>query len=497
MWTGVSALKNIEQTLQTIRNDVVRLDTQLTQLTERLAASQRHRLQLINEIVGVRIQEIEQGSLREGLNSADRQAQAILLKREAALATLNELIESLNTEIDAAEQLRLDKMERLNEFSQQIVEAEAAVQQQLNQSQPYLDQLSAAKLADSIAEEADRKVENSQTDMAEKAKPYQADRLFMYLWERAYGTTEYQGGLFGRFMDGFVARTIDFEPARVNFWNLTEIPKRLAEHADTVNKAADEQHMAVQQLEINALQEAGVPSMEEQLNEQRTQLDLHDDSIEALEEQLNQELEQRAMYVAGEDSYIKECFNEMGKVLNHQDLDSINRYVRATNSIQDDKLLIELQGIDRQQGIISDDLKDVRNLHDNKLSRLKELEQVRRKFKDSRFDDVRSGFGNESLLAGALGQFLQGVVSGSDLWRVIQRNQRYRDVQSTPDFGSGSLGSLGDLLGNGRVSSRRRRKRQSSWHIPTPRRGGGGFNFPSGRSSGGSKGGGFKTGGGF
>ena len=68
-------------------------------------------------------------------------------------------------------------------------------------------------------------------------------------------------------------------------------------------------------------------------------------------------------------------------------------------------------------------------------------------FKNSRFDDVRSGFGNQALIAGVLGQFIQGVVSGSDVWRVLKRNQRYRKVASSPTFGSGGLGDIADIFG--------------------------------------------------
>ena len=118
---------------------------------------------------------------------------------------------------------------------------------------------------------------------------------------------------------------------------------------------------------------------------------------------------------------------------------SIHRYVLGTDSPTDDQLVIELQGVDTRLDALTEGLADVRGLHDKKLGRLKELENVRRDFKNSRFDDVRSGFANESLLVGVLGQFLQGVVNGSDLWRVIKRNQRYRNVGSTPDFGSGGV----------------------------------------------------------
>lgn len=504
MWAGSAALKNIDQSLQSIRNEVVRLDSQLSQLTDSLTSGKRHRLKLINDIAGVRLHEIESGELATGLTAADHQAVEILQQRSAALEILNQEISRINQAVSDAEQQRETLLEKVNLTSQQIVDVEAGVQSKLKQDQAYMRQFAAASAATSVSEEAERKVEQAQTDMAEKAAPYRKDELFMYLWGRGYGTTEYSGGLFARFMDGWVARIVKYEPARVNYWNLTEIPRRLTEHADRVAQAADAQHMALQQVELDALEIAGHKSLEGNLEQLRTELDQHDDRLEETESSLNSKLDERASYVAGEDTYLQRSLARLTQALDHQDLREVHRYVQATHSPTDDQLVLELQSLDDRLEQVNGDLSDARAMHDGRLNKLKELESVRRNFKNSRYDDVRSGFGNQALISSVLGQFLQGVVSGSDVWRTIQRHQRYRNVGSIPDFGSDGLGGLGDLLGGGslggvgggRVGQRRRprARRKSTWNWPQPRRGGGGFKIPRG---GGGGGGGFKTGGGF
>lgn len=500
MWTGTSALQNIDQSLQTIRNEVVRLDQHISQLTSTMAAKQRHKVKIINDIAAVRLAEIERGSLAEGLTAADRDAAQILVERESALVLLNDDIEKLNSQILSAEETREQKLLKVNDTSQKIVDREAEVQNALKRDAKYLSQLERARAAESVAEEANHKAEQAQADMADKALPYQQDPLFIYLWDRGYGTTEYKGGLFTRALDGWVARLIKYAPARINYWNLSEIPKRLDEHANSVNGIADEALMALQQLELDALNSAGVKVLEQQVVSLRELLDQHDDTLENLEQKLNAQLNVRTNFIAGKDEYILRCIQRLTDALDHQDLRSIHRYVLATNSPTDDQLVIELRSVDQYLADVSSDLTDTRLLHTNKISKLKELESVRRNFKNSRFDDVRSGFGNETVIAGMLGQFLQGLISSADLWQTIKRNQRYRDVASLPDFGSGGVGSIGDILGQSgqrpRTGRKGRKQRESTWHWPTPRSGGGGFNFP--RSGGGrTGGGGFKTGGGF
>ena len=193
-----------------------------------------------------------------------------------------------------------------------------------------------------------------------------------------------------------------------------------------------------------------------------------------------------------------QCVDHISSALEHKSLQSIHRYVRQTHSPIDDQLVFDIQELDSTHEALRGEMENVRSMHTGQISKLKELESVRQKFKNSRFDDVRSGFVNEQLISGVLAQFLQGLISGADVWGTIKRNQRYRDRGAVPDFGSGGLGDvlggdIGDILGT--PSGRRSRKRRgSSWNIPSPRRGGGAFKLP--RSSG-NHGGGFKTGGGF
>ena len=492
MWTGTSALKNIDQTLQTIRNEAVRLDSQLSQLTESLAANQRQRLKVINDIAAVRLLEIQRDELNDNYTAADQFAASELEKRDTALDQLNRTIDSLTKDIEHAEMSRAGLLAKVNDSSQQIVDIEAQVQNQLAADAFYLELLNKAQAADSIMQEARQKAEQAEIDFNAKAEPYQNDPLFMYLWERGFSTTEYQGGLFSRAIDAWVAKLVKYPPARVNYWNLTEIPKRLAEHASSVSDVADQQRMAVQQMEINKLQEAGIQTLEEEEFSWREKLDNQDDTIEEFENKLNAQLQQRTRFTAGEDDYIQRCIARLAKVLQHKDVQAIHSYALATPSPTDDQLVIELQNIENNLQDLQGDLSHVRLLHDKKTNKLKELGQVRRKFKDSRYDDVRSGFGNKAILASVLGEFLRGAVSGNDLWRTIKRNQRYRNVGSIPDFGSGGLGDIGDILGGGTIG-RSRSQRNSSWHFPSPRRGGGGFKIPRG----GSGGGGFKTGGSF
>ncbi|MBT8115585.1 MAG: hypothetical protein KJP04_09395, partial [Arenicella sp.] len=437
MWSGVSALKNIDRSLQMVRDEVFQLDTDLSQITAGMAANQRHQLMLIKQIAKIRLSELISGELQSSISAVDRQAAELLQQRESAKASLDREMVEINQRLRSLEANREDMLATVNSLSQRIVDIETRVQNQLQDDASYLAQFERARKADSIALEAESKAELASSDMAEKARPYQEEELFMYLWARGYGTTDYTGKLIARFLDAWVARLIDYDPARVNYWNLTEIPKRLAEHAAAVRDAADYQHQILHKVELDALAAAGAKTAEHELQRDRQEIDSVDDEIEEMENLLNEKLEAQSRYISGQDQHILRCVELLSGALQHQDRHILQRYVRDTHSPTDDKLVMELLDVDEKLADVAQDLRAARSLHDAKMSKLKELEDIRRKFKNSRFDDVRSGFENKGLLTNAVTQFLAGLVSGADLWRVLQRNQRYRDVGALPDFGSG------------------------------------------------------------
>ena len=68
-------------------------------------------------------------------------------------------------------------------------------------------------------------------DKRVKGEPYENDKLFMYLWRRGFGTSEYSANPFTRMLDRWVARKCRYDKARPNYWMLNEIPKRLEAHA--------------------------------------------------------------------------------------------------------------------------------------------------------------------------------------------------------------------------------------------------------------------------
>ncbi|MCZ7660788.1 MAG: hypothetical protein M5U07_24535 [Xanthobacteraceae bacterium] len=118
---------------------------------------------------------------------------------------------------------------------------------------------------------------------------------------------------------------------------------------------------------------------------------------------------------------------------------------------------------------LEETLREQTRVRERLLSRMQELEDVRRRFKAERYDSPHSGFGNAAMLVMLLNQFLQGAASSGDLWRTIERSQRYRRKTSNPDFGSGGFPQRRAAPGTRRSPGRRltaRRLRRRQGRIP-------------------------------
>jgi hypothetical protein len=123
-------------------------------------------------------------------------------------------------------------------------------------------------------------------------------------------------------------------------------------------------------------------------------------------------------------------------------------------------------------------------LHTTQRERLGKLEELRKRFKERRYDAVTSEFVNGALLATLLAQLLSGALGVAEIWDAITKQHRQRTLGADPRFGSGRWprGPGGSPWRGGGFGGGRR----------------GGFGGGGFRTGGGfGKGGGFRTGGGF
>ncbi len=476
MWTGRETLHSIEQGLNQVREQVQQVDERIQSTSRDLVALRQDEGARYRRLAQIRLDQMVSGEIAAGLDAADRRVSELLAEREAALQSLQQRIDAARKTQSDLEQRRAEQSDRVERAAEALDVSEGEVQKQLHGDPEYQRQLETARKADSVARHAEEKTHQAESDRAEKGKPYESDPLFIYLWKRGYGTTKYSGNRLTRFLDKWVANLCNYQDARPNYAMLLDIPVRLREHAARARAAADREFEALKSLEREAAEQGGVFKMRQALDEAEERMAAIDRNIHDREEEIRGFLKERATYAAGEDAFFRRCIEALAGAFQREKLSVLHGYARATATAADDVIVHELADLNERETDLEETLAEHKKMYERQLARLQELEDVRRRFKHERFDDIHSVFGNADLLAVVLSQFLRGMASSDDLWRTIRRAQRYRRMRSNPRFGSGGFGDNG------------------TWRIPFPKgrwgpigRGGGGF----------GSGGGFRTGGGF
>ncbi len=484
MLSGVQTLQQLDQGLSSVRAEINRIDHELNQVSVALHANRHAQAQSLKELAAIRLDELSGETFMGDLEAADQRALALLEERRHAFERLENDIATATQALDDLENERSAQQAAVSDRAQAIIDCEHRVQGELEENAGYQKQLQEARKLDSIASEAEQKATLAEQDRQEKGRPYEENELFMYLWGRKYGTPDYDAGPLTRYLDRWVESLCDYDEYRVNYWTLLEIPGRLQSHAETARSHSESALDELAEIETAKAHEAGLPALQDAHTRAQNDLDDIDDNIEQREEAHNQLLKQRTAFAEARDTYMTQSLHALSDALSNKSLLELNDAAHKTISAQDNRMVRELADLREQHKDLEEELRDHRRMHEAKLDRLQEFEQVRRRFKLSRFDDVRSGFGNKGLITAMLGQFLSGLVSSKELWRVLERHQRHRDVGAWPDFGSGGLGLP--------------KSRRSPWHFPRGRGGSpGGFRLPRSGGWRSRGGGGFRTGGGF
>ncbi|MCB1479802.1 MAG: hypothetical protein KDJ62_13220 [Rhodobiaceae bacterium] len=490
MISGRDALNSIDRTIAEVREDQEKMSARIRNATDSIARLKTAEAGEFGKLAQVRLDVIRRGEIGDRLSASERRAAELIKGHNADLDRIEQEIAKGEAERRKLTAER-DKAADAADEAQKAYDAELAkFQAAFRKTEPYKAALARAEEAEQVVAQAERKAQMANDDRAEKGEPYEADPLFMYLWERKFGTREYSGRGLTRLLDRWVASIVKYTDAAANYRMLLEIPKRLNEHVADQRAKLDSARETLKTLEDEARGNDGLAKFEKALAGAN-------ESVAALDERIAEEsarrnaLEaERGQLVRGDDGAYREAIELLGFELSRKDLKSLLREAMLTSTKEDDQIVERIDDIRDDIEDIEEDIERDREGLKNLDSRRAELESVRDRYVRSSFDDVSSYFDNDNLLKDLLIGVLHGVLTSGGVWREIERAHK-RSTKANPDFGWRKFPSPG----SGPVF-RPGRRSGGGGIFGGGSRGGGGI-FGGGGRRGGSGGGGFRTGGGF
>ncbi|WP_436640500.1 hypothetical protein [Microbaculum sp. FT89] len=483
MSKGRKTLERIDREIAGLRREEEKLTAEISRMAERIAALREKEIEAFRALAAFRLGQDGDAELGGRLDRAQAEIQRLRSARDSALANLAQEIELASAEIDALEADRDRLSRRITDLRAQVDAKDAELLERLKDDASYLERIAAVETAEKVAVEAERKAELAKDDRIEKGAPYEADPLFMYLWKRGYGTSDYGGRGLARMLDAWVARLVRYHGARPNYHMLLELPERLGEHAVRSREAADDEARRLVAFESEKRGEAGILGLDENV-------DADEAELAKVAERLNEQIgvrtaleTKRAAVNRGEDEASRSAIDTIVGALQDTSLKQLHRAALLTPDPTDERLVETIDDLRDDIEDLEHDLDRRRKVERDLENKLGELQEVRGRFVGERYDDDRWEF-DDDMVEDFLKELLRGVISGAAVWAEMRRRGKYSDGPSRP-------GPWGRAPGGGSIFKPRRSGSSGGF-------GRGGFGRGGFRTGGGFRGGGgFRTGGKF
>lgn len=521
--SGPDALKSLDDALRDIRREEDEIAKRLARSAELVTKFRENESELLRQLASVRLDPATQKELGERLSQAELKARDMLDKHGNDLSAVEDGLKDLDKQIASLATERGEQTKAVAAAEGELKAIADRVSAETSRDPVYAGKRKSAEELAAVAAESMRKTQQAETDKDEKGKPYRDDPLFMYLWERGFGTKNYRENNLIQALDSWVAGLVGFPEARANFAMLNEIPMRLREHAERQDQIADAAEAEVVALEKAAVDAGGGKPARLKLEAAQARIAQIDAQMVTLEDQRDEQLKAQRDLAQGSDPAFSAAVNGLADALGREDIQNLLAAARVTLTGQDDTIVKQIDEVRQRAAEEEGDSKEQRNRLKTLAARRRELEDIQYEFKKQGFDNAGSRFGDDKLVGDLLNDFLRGGISAADYWGQWQRSQTWTQRQQRPQSsssdagnnpwgGSPGGGSPGGFqwpdssFGGGGGSSRRQGGSGGfggGWgKLPS---GGGGFSRPRQGPSpggfrtggGGSSGGGFKTGGGF
>ncbi|MCA8974508.1 MAG: hypothetical protein KDC98_07285, partial [Planctomycetes bacterium] len=421
-----------------------------------LAEVRRAETRTLAELAKVRLGELDGDRIAAELDAADREALAQLADRDRERDRLAAALAAGARDLAAMMAQRASLREGRDAAAGAHESRAAATMQRLGEDDGYRTQLGHVEFITAQAAEANEKARRAEADRIEKGKPYEADKLFTYLWRRRYRFPEYRpvalfGPLFGpllRALDSWVARLCGYDGAHRDYGMLLEIPVRLRAHADAVAAEAEAEAEKLRELQQEAMAADGVPELLTRLEAAQQELDELDQRIgQAEAEQDRLGLEQAAVS-AGNDPWSARARQAIEAQLQREDILTLHRDAAATPTPRDDELVLQVSALRTRKDGLAIACAEAEAEQARAKTAFDGVDDLSRRFRRRDFESSNSMFDSDFDIGDLLAGILGGGLRSGDAWSTLRRRQRWRSSSSS----SSSGGLFGGFGGSSRSS---------------------------------------------
>lgn len=468
MRAGRETLTSIERALQELTEQEVVLQRELEQSNRKRAELFAKRLEALRSLAVFRARDALADGVIDEADDLSDQVRAMLQARNTTILQLGDR----KKKAEAGRDDLVDQLDLLNaeiaKLEDRLDKAGAAARTALETDPEFR---SIADQRDALADmhqKAKAKADQVAADETAKGAPYRADPLFMYLWNRAYGSSSYRSTGLIRYLDDWVAGLIRYPEARANYAMLTEISTRLRGHvADLEKQLAAHSSRVSERIAVKTREIAGSDVLGA-LKSARDRQSQMNGELDAITSELAETGSQLKLYAKGEDPSFQTAVESYASFLEKQSLVKLMSDAFKTRTGEDDRMVRELQGVEQEIKDFQDSTASMQQRLDRLVQKKQELTKVSSRFRRYHYDDIGSVFDDDLDLDDILKSLLRGAITVAEYWARTRRHQHWRDRPGDPwrqeanlppfDWwsASSSRGGYADRMGRGSRRAGRR-----------------------------------------
>lgn len=436
MVPGHQALSSIEEALTDIRQDERRVSDRLESINSKISDLRTSQAKAYRDLANFRMSEDPDG-IADRIDRAGRLAADLLDDRKQQTLVRRRKIDELEKRAADLREARATQSAKLIDASEAHASAEEDLREKLAEDSNWTEKKKTLDHAVEVAKSARAKTDTAEKDRDEKGQPYRDDILFMYLWNRKFGLSEYTTRGIVKRLDQWVAGLIDYQHARPNYAMLLEIPQRLDEHADRLEADVADAQEALRAIEDDAFAGAETAKTAERVKKLRDELADVDRQISVSDAELEQLVVDEEKSANQDDEQWTQASKLLVESLQSDNLQRLHREALQTPSPEDERIIERIEdinkSIDRLEAETEDDRLEMRRLSKKR----EELSQMTHDFRDRGWADSGSVFGDNALTGVVLGEFLRGAITAADYWSRMEGGHTWRRSRNSPDFGGG------------------------------------------------------------
>ena len=228
--SGAQILSDIDQRAAKTRAHIQDVSENISALNKASESLQQDGAGLYIQLAKLRLGLFEDASTRDEITAAEQDVAHIFKQRQNARDVLSQKLHENQMKQQELETQRAEALSAFDLFAEELQKREDETLEGLSKQNAYRELENQIDHLEMQLMRVSHKIVAANDDYTTKIIPYQKDTLFMYLWERGYGTSKYRAGAITRFLDRKVSDIVEYEAARRNYALLSAIPEKLNAH---------------------------------------------------------------------------------------------------------------------------------------------------------------------------------------------------------------------------------------------------------------------------